>query len=59
MKQARRKPIELARHLLVSVLAALIAVGPAPLAFAGPHQTGGNGKGHLIDPTDAEHRCGS
>ena len=37
------------RHLMVSVLTALIAVGPARLAFAGPHQTGGNGKG-TVDP---------
>ena len=44
MKQATRNVLELARHLLVSVLAALIAVGPAQLAFAGPHQSGGNGK---------------
>src|SRR5262245_46732311 len=36
MKQARRNVLELARHLMVSVLAGLIALGPAGLAFANP-----------------------
>src|SRR5262245_22298389 len=55
MKQIRREGIELLRHLMVSVLAAAIAVGPAPLAFAGPQQIkGGNGKGSVTPPTGTD-----